>query len=318
MLKRISFKKILVATSALLVLLLIYLVPTKELKEIKQELNYVDVDVDVNDIFLLNKSGYLGKASVQITNSDNKEKLAEELITYMIKGSKLESKIPSGFQSILPEDTKINSILLEDNVLKVDLSEDVLQIEEKLEEKMIEAITFTLTTIDEVNYVILYIDGNILTRLPKSGKVIPSALNRDIGINKQYDITSYKDVEKVTIYYIDSFNDEFYYVPVTKYMNDKREKINIIIDELTSTNAYNSNLMSFLNSNTKLLKVNQKADSLDLVFNNYIFDDIDEKYILEEVIYTICLSIADNYDVKEVSFTVNDEEIYKSVLKTLE
>ena len=200
MLKRISFKKILVATSALLVLLLIYLVPTKELKEIKQELNYVDVDVDVNDIFLLNKSGYLGKASVQITNSDNKEKLAEELITYMIKGSKLESKIPSGFQSILPEDTKINSILLEDNVLKVDLSEDVLQIEEKLEEKMIEAITFTLTTIDEVNYVILYIDGNILTRLPKSGKVIPSALNRDIGINKQYDITSYKDVEKVKIY----------------------------------------------------------------------------------------------------------------------
>ena len=40
--------------------------------------------------------------------------------------------------------------------------------------------------------------------------------------------------------------------------------------------------------------------------------------ILEEVIYTICLSIGDNYDVEEVSFTVEDEEIYKSVIKTIE
>jgi len=30
--------------------------------------------------------------------------------------------------------------------------------------------------------------------------------------------------------------------------------------------------------------------------------------LLEEVIYTICLSIGDNYDVEEVSFTVEDKE----------
>lgn len=318
MLKRMSLKKILVATSSLIVLLLIYLVPTKELKEIKQELNYVDVDVIENDIFLLNKDGVLGKTKVQVTSKKNIEKLCEELITYLIDGSKLESKIPSGFKPILPDVTKINSIKYEDNVLKLDLSKDVLEIDEKLEEKMIEAITYSLTTIEEIKHVILYIDGNILIKLPKSGKMLPSALDRTIGINKKYDISSYKDVTKVTVYYIDSFNDQFYYVPVTKYLNDKREKINIIIDELTSTTAYNGNLMSFLNSNTKLLKVNQKSDSLDLVFNQYIFDDIDEKKILEEVIYTICLSVADNYDVKEVSFTVDDQEIYKSVLKTLE
>ena len=57
---------------------------------------------------------------------------------------------------------------------------------------------------------------------------------------------------------------------------------------------------------------------MNLEFNSYIFNDIDEKNILEEVIYTICLSIGDNYDVEEVSFTVEDEEIYKSVIKTIE
>ena len=42
------------------------------------------------------------------------------------------------------------------------------------------------------------------------------------------------------------------------------------------------------------------------------------KNILEEVIYSISLSAFDNYDIKEVIFEVNNEEIYKSVLKTIE
>ena len=51
---------------------------------------------------------------------------------------------------------------------------------------------------------------------------------------------------------------------------------------------------------------------------NYIFDDIENSKILEEVIHVISLSIRDNYDVKDVVFVVNNEQIYKSVLKTLD
>ena len=101
-------------------------------------------------------------------------------------------------------------------------------------------------------------------------------------------------------------------------MNDDREKIKIIVEELTSSTVYNSNLMSYLNSNTKLLAVEQTIDKLDLNFNEYIFNNYDEKDILEEVIYTIGLSVRENYDVKEVNILVEDEEIVKSVLKTLE
>ena len=76
--------------------------------------------------------------------------------------------------------------------------------------------------------------------------------------------------------------------------------------------------MSFLNNNTKLLDVSTENEIMSLKFNDYIFDDVDEQKILEEVVYTICLSIYDNYDVKEVIFNVEDREIYKSVLKTIE
>ena len=130
--------------------------------------------------------------------------------------------------------------------------------------------------------------------------------------------TVVKDINQVTVYYINKYNDNTYYVPVTKYLNSNRDKISVIIDELTSSTSYNGNLMSYLNNNTKLLAVEEKSDIMELTFNSYIFDDIENKDILEEVIYTICLSIKDNYDVNEVVFDYEDEEIYKSVLKTLE
>ena len=76
--------------------------------------------------------------------------------------------------------------------------------------------------------------------------------------------------------------------------------------------------MSFLNDNVKLLSVEQMEDTLRLNFNEYIYSNLDTKEILEEVIYTICLSIEDNYDVKQIVFNVNDEEIYKSVQKSIE
>ena len=143
-------------------------------------------------------------------------------------------------------------------------------------------------------------------------------MDRSYGINKETDITTYKDVNKVTVYYLSKNEDETYYIPVTKYMNDNREKIKIIVDELASSYMYSSNLMSFLNSNIELLAAEKELDTLFLVFNEYIFTDMDTRNILEEVIYTINLSIIDNYDVKEVVYKVNDEEIYKTDLKILE
>ena len=101
-------------------------------------------------------------------------------------------------------------------------------------------------------------------------------------------------------------------------MNDDREKIKIIIEELASTPLYNTGLMSYLNSNISLLASEQDIDTLSLVFDDYLFNDANSKNILEEVIYSISLSVGDNYDVKEVIFEVNNEEIYKSVIKTIE
>lgn len=320
MLKNIYARKILASTAVLFALLLVYLVPKEtnySLKDIPQKLTYVDKDVNASSIYLLDSNHYLAKTEV-VTSTNKIEPLVKELINILIKDGVGNDKIPNGFQAVLPSETKLLSVGLEDKLLKINFSKELLDVPAEDEESIIEAIVYTLTEIDGVENIILYVEGDILNKLPKSQINLPSTLNRNIGINKEYDLKSFNKVTKVTIYYIGSHDNNNYYVPVTKYLNSDKEKIKIIIDELASGPAMESNLMSFLNSNTKLLATEQEMDTMFLVFNEYIFSDMDERHILEEVLYTIELSIADNYDVKEVIFQVDNQEIYKSVLKSIE
>ncbi len=319
MIKKLITKKILVSTAAIFALSLIYIMPSQNYDKIEpeQELKYVDNDIITSKIYLLNKNDMLGRTEV-VVNSNQVQEKARELLEILINGGEGESKIPNGFKGILPSETKINTIEYDNNVLKVDFSSELLDVKAELEEKVIEAIVYTLTSIDEVEQIIIYVDGDILNKLPQTGKIIPPTLDRQFGINKEYQLTSTNDIKQVTVYYVDKYNDNYYYVPVTKYLNDERDSIQIVIDELTSSNLSNPNLMSFINDNTKLLSVEQSDNVLTLDFNNYIFDDVENRAILEEVLYTISLSAGDNYDIDQVVFTNNNEEITQILIKTLE
>lgn len=321
MLKSVSIRKILISLSALFTLFLIYFIPTTndDILNVNYELEYVDQTAEKSTIFLLDSYNMLGRSEVVVVSSKREiESRAKELLNILIQGGSSEDKLPNGFRAILPSETKILSLKYEKGLIKVNFSKELLDIDESMEEKMIEAIVYTLTSIEDVEQIIIYVDGDILSKLPKTKINLPSTLDRSFGINKEYDITSTKDINMITVYYINKYNDNYYYVPVSKFVNDDRDKIKIIVDSLSSSSIYNNNLMSFLNYNTKLLSATQDLDTMYLEFNSYIFNDYDNRKILEEVIYTISLSVADNYDVSELVFSVNNEEIYKSVFKTLE
>ena len=126
-------------------------------------------------------------------------------------------------------------------------------------------------------------------------------------------------IDSYTVYYVSKYNDEEYYVPVTKYVNTKiKDKVKVIINELSSSLIYEDNLMSYLNKDTYLIDYKEEDNKLKLNFNEAIYNDKISNNILEEVIYTISLSIGDNYNIKEVIFEVNNEEIYKKDIKTIE
>lgn len=318
MLKKIYLKKLVTCLVALFAILLIYIIPEpKETLNYKEEVEYVNKDIKTSTIFLLDSNNYLASTKIITEKTDTIEK-AKELINALIIDSSMQDKIPNGFKSIIPSGTNILNLTYDNNVIKIDFSSDLMNTSMDNEERIIEAIVYTLTSIEDVKFVVIYMEGEILTKLPQSKITLPSTLDRSIGINKEYNLDSNKNITKTTIYYISKFNDTMYYVPVTKVNNDDRNKIEIIIDELSSSNVYKSNLMSYLNNNTEILSVNENSDELNINFNSAIFNDINTKDILEEVIYTISMSINDNYDVDTVIFNVENEKICKSVLKSIE
>lgn len=190
---------------------------------------------------------------------------------------------------------------------EIDFSKEFLNIEKDKLEQVYESIVYTITEFKDIEKVKILVEG-------KEEKI----LDRNIGINKIYDINSLKNITNTTIYYLNDSEDEVYYTPVTKIHNDEREKIEIIIEELKSSLIYQSNLSSYLSNQTKLKEYKIKENVMHITFNDKIFDEFDTNKILEEVKYTINMSVKDNYNVDKVVFNVNDKEIATTVLKTLE
>ena len=299
---------------ALFAMFLIYIIPANEKSlDIKEELEYVNTNIESSPIFLMDQNSYVALTSVAV-NDTNIENKAKQLIKVLTIGG-MDSKIPSGFSAIIPPNTEVLSLSYENGIIKVDFSKDILNISEKLEEKMVEAIVYTLTSIDKVEGVIIYVEGDILTKLPKTKINLPSTLDKTFGINKEFDLTSTKDITDVTIYYINQISDNYYYVPVTKYINDDRDKASIIIDELSSNFNPNKNLISFLNDGTKLVSSSVKDGNMYLNFNEDILNSSVSEEISKETLDMISLSIGANYEVKEVVFNVLDKELYKVALE---
>lgn len=318
MIQRMLYKKIAVATSLLLVILMLYLIPSNK-NEIKMEerLEYV-YPKEIDTIYLLDSYDKISRTEISVNKDDEIEKVKELMEGLTINGRK-QDKIPNGFKGLLPIGTKVIDASLKEGILRINLSKEFNNIKINMEEKAIEAITYTLTSIEGVDKIEILVEGEKLEYLPNSKKQLPKYLDRKYGINKEYELTTLGDIDSYTVYYVMNYNEMIYYTPVTKYVNKQGEdKVKIIIDELASNLAYQSNLMSYLDNNIKLLDYEIVDNTIKLDFNEAILSDITSGKILEEVKYTIGLSLCDELKVKEVVFIVDDQEISTFSLKSIE
>lgn len=312
MLKKMSIKKIIVSTTAIILLLVIYLIPSNrkdiDLKNNSIEYNYNNVE---STIYLVDSNDYVARTTIPTCKCEGVD-LAKDLLEGLVVGGTKNNIIPNGFRSIIPPDVTIKDINLQENILTINFSKELLEVNDKDEDKMIESIIYTLTSIDGIDKVIIKVEGEILNKLPNSKTNIPTVLDKSYGINKSYDLSNLNDILSYTTYYTSTYNDTKYYVPVTKYINSKdSDVVKIIIKELGSSPIYQTNLMSYLNANAVLNNYELDNNKLKLNFNELLLNNLDKKNILEEVIYTISLSMNNIYDnLESVSFLVNNEEIY--------
>lgn len=302
MLKKLALKKIIIVSLSFIVLLLIYFFPTTDNYNINTTLTYTNPET--LPIYLVDHNDLVSRIEI-IKNSENVEDLVKEVIDNLTIDSNSSSHIPNNFKKIIPKNTKIISQSIDDGILKINFSKDILNIQENDEEKMVEAIIYSLTEIKDIKGIIIFVEGNTLTALPNSKKSLPNILDKSYGINKVYEIESLKEISKITTYYISKLEGFSYYTPVTTITNKQNEKVEVIIEKLKTVPTYQTSLVSYLENRTKLLNYEILENSVNLSFNNHILN-LNNNEISEEVKYTIALSIRDTYNINETIFYVDN------------
>jgi germination protein M len=306
MLKNSLKKRVFLILSSLFIIFIIYIFPTQN-----EEVNVSDKKIDNEEaiIYLKDQNNFISRVSVYIKDKDL-SKQVEEIINYLTIKSSNSNYIKEGFSPIIPENTKLLSSSVDGSLVKLNFSKEFMNVSADDEEKMISAIIYSLTSIEGINSVSIYVEGDILTKMPNSGKSLPTTLDRSFGINKIYDFTNFKGTTSTTIYYLAKNNDYYYYVPVTMVNNEQNEKMEIIITELSSKSTYQTGLISYLKS-AKQMSYQYENDYISLNIEKDLFDSLSNANLLETVIYSMNLSIKDNYDISKVIYLV-DNSIYKT------
>ncbi len=306
MLRKKAINKILITTTVLFVVFSVYLIPnikTKKTIKTNLELQYVS-GVGDNSIYLLDKNNYLVKARILLTSKDKKKNI-ETLINTLTIGN--GDSFSESLKGTIPEGTRLLDVSIDSDIVVLNFSKKLISVSRDLEVRMIESIVYSVTSLNNINGVKIQVNGENLGNLPNSKANLPEILNKDIGINKEYDLKMRKDIDKTVIYYVEKIDDMSFYVPVTKYTNDSRDKVKIIIDKLSSDYIYEPNLISLLNKDVEVKKIEEQDKVMKIDFNNSIFNKNNK--VSEEVIYTISYSIFDNYNVESVIYTVDDKEL---------
>lgn len=306
MIKKWTINKIVVASVSLFLLFMFYLIPTKP--NIETEVIEKEEVLKENVVYLLDEDNYVSRVVTYYDKTDIKDIIRNKIDT-------LTNSDRKNFYPLIPKGTKLNDVKVEKDAVYLDFSSEILSVNKYIEEEMIEAIVYSVTEINGINSVYITVDSKELKKLPNSLKELNSPLTRKYGINKKYNINSFENIDTTTVYFSKSSDDDIYYVPVTYVTNTSGEKIDIIIEELKSSINSQDNLNSFVSNMVEVVDYNIDNDKFNLVFNEYIFGDLEKNVILEEVKYVISASIFENYDVKEVIFNTKDQKNVAEIVK---
>ena len=288
MLKNKALRKIFITTLSMLIILTIYTIPiNRKPNVLRTNLEIEDItNLSTDKIYLLNKDNYLVKVDIFI-DSNKLDKRINSIINYLTIDN---NKIPSNLNGYIPKNTKLLDFNIESNSIVLNFSKEFTN--SNNEEIMITGIVYSLLELNEIKEVSFKVENKFYKEYTN--------LTKDIGINKSILYTSRKDINKVVTYYLDETDN--YYVPITNYINDNREKIEIIVDSLKETKK---GLISYINDNTELLNYIEENNLLILNFSKELKNknNISEDKILN----TISYSVFDNYNVNMVMFQVEGE-----------
>ena len=297
-LKECAKKKLMITGITFLIFLFTMFCPTME-KPISSSFSFPEGNI--TPIYLLNQSSYVSRTEMML-KSEQTLPLVKEIVSVLTIDSKDSIYIPSIFAPVLPAQTKLLSMDLQGTTLKLNFDKTFLSVPKSQYHKMLECLVYSLTEIEGVENILIYVEGELLRKDPYTSELLSIPLSREMGVNTMYALDQLSGSMKTTAYYLAKENQYTYYIPVTFVQSENKEKVEVIIEELKSRPHLNTNLISYLHANAELENYELLEQEVKLSFNDYFYEGLFSEDMIEEVKYSIALSMKDSLHVKEVTF----------------
>ena len=291
--KKNLLQKLFLTSILFMIILTIYTIPSfSHLKVLRTNLEIQKPFPGLSQkIYLFNKENLLVRTEIFLEEKEDFEKI-EDIIEYL-----KENKKESSLKGYLPKNIQLLEKRQNEDTLILNFSKEWEEVEK--EDEKVAGFLYSMLELDEIQKVKILIEGNL-------SRKYPNALDKTFGMNKEYQVNSREDIQKVFLYYYDK---EGYLLPVTRYVNDNREKIEVMIEELKTGSNHE---ISYLKDKTKLLGYKEEKNVFYLNFDSHLYEK--SKEIEEKVIATISESIFQNYDVNMVILEI-EGELYQTYSK---
>lgn len=253
-------------------------------------------------LYFEDANGFVAPLTMNIPEDEG---VAKQALRYMVENGPVETLLPKGFQALLPEGTEILGMDIRDKLAIVDFSEEFGNYAAEDERKIMEAVTYALTSFPTVERVQLWIEGRQLTEMPVSGTPLDEAMTRAIGINlERGEGVNLAQSTPVTLYFQGETEDEMkYFVPVTRMINFTENVAEASLKELIKGPSSSSQLTSALQPDIQVLAVKEKEGLVTVNFNEGV--QAEGNAVATDILQSVVFSLTDTVGAKEVQFMVN-------------
>lgn len=264
-------------------------------------------------LFLFDSNGMVVPQMMNLPKSGT---AAKQVLEYLVKDGPVSNILPNGFQAVLPPDTQVLDVVVgKDGTATANFSKEFSEYRGQDEQKLLQAITFTLTQFDAIKNVKIQIDGKNQQVMPVNKTPINDGVSRADGINiENGNVVDMTGSNTATLYFIAQNGSQSYYVPVTRRIaSGDADQVTATVHELIQGPSENSRLLTDFRNDVKLLDTPViKNGVATLNFNKAILVNKSENTIDDAVLKSIVLSLTELNDVKKVAIQVNGKGSLKN------
>jgi germination protein M len=256
-------------------------------------------------VYVKDRGGYLAPVTVNAA-ADGAEEAGLRALERMIEGNESWA-LPEGFRGVLPAGTRIDGLTIdrERRVAIVDFGGTFTDYNPQDERRIVEAVTWTLTGLADVDGVELRHDGEPLREMPVDGFPLDGPLTRAMGINLELAPgASYGESMPVTVYF-SALSDEGepYFVPVTRLVERQEDQAIAALRELIAGPARGADLAAVMTEDVEAEAVMVDGDTAFVDLRDETYEE--GQPLPAEMLQAVVLSVSENTGAEKVQIRIN-------------